>query len=88
MQSKRKNATRHANLARNIKILEWNFSMFVRIEKRRGSGPAREALICLQFRGLLKEPVKGVTAVAGTIFPEDEVSLPADATDPFRIDHL
>jgi len=82
MPLKRKNTSRKETMSRYIKIDEWDFSISVRVRKERGCCPTREPMNWLRFSGLLEEPVKGVTPVIGSIFPEADVSLRGSESDP------
>ena len=82
MPPKRKNTSRKETMSRYIRIDEWDFSISVRVRKDRGSYPTRDPMNCLRFSGLLEEPVKGVTPVIGSIFPEADVSLLGSESDP------
>lgn len=86
MPLKRKKASRKETMSRYIRIDEWDFSISVRVQKERGSCPTRKPMNCLQFSGLLEEPVKGVTPVIGSIFPEADVSLRDGESDPCKAD--
>lgn len=55
--------------------------MSVRVDKPRGLPPERRTLHSLDFTGRLEEPLKGLIAVRGTIFPVKDVSI-ANAEKP------
>lgn len=68
-------------LNRYLTIDQWSPSLSVRVDKPRGLPPERQTLHSLDFRGTLEEPLKGITAVHGNIFPAEDVSI-ANAEKP------
>lgn len=81
MPVKKRVVRRRQTTSRYVTILEWSPSLFIRVEKPRGGYWMRDSLYCLGFRGILEEPIKGISELAGSIFPSADVSL-NDHSDP------
>lgn len=62
-------------LNRYLIIDQWNPSLSVRVNQPRGLIPERHILHSLDFRGALEEPLNGITAVHGTVFPAEDISI-------------
>ncbi len=75
MSAKKRPVSRRKITSRYASIAEWSPSLFIRVEKPRGGYWRRDSLYCLGFKGVLDEAVKGVSELAGSIFPSPDVSL-------------
>lgn len=75
MPKTRKTRERQEILNRYLTIKQWSPSFSVRVDKPRGLPPERRTLHSLDFTGALEEPLKGLTAVRGTIFPAKDVAV-------------
>lgn len=62
-------------MSRYLTIDQWRPSFSVGVDKPRGLPPERRTLHSLDFTGTLEEPLKGLAAVRGTIFPAKDVAI-------------
>ena len=75
MPKTRKTRGQQEILNRYLTIDQWNPSFSVGVDKPRGLPPERRTQHSLDFIGTLVEPLKGLTAVRGTIFPAKDVAV-------------
>lgn len=75
LTSKQKRSRHREVLSRYATITEWRPSLTVLTNKPRGLPHERLVLHHINFFGTLEEPLKGVSELAGHIYPGTDVSI-------------
>lgn len=75
MNRKRRTTSRPELLQRNVEVTSVSARMATRVDHPRGQEPYIECGPWLELRGTLDEPVKGVSDVLISMYPEDEVRV-------------